>query len=75
MSRLEVAFEDDAFLGWDAQVEHADETSARGVLRGRTLDFDKEQPDRVVKAVTYHDLVVVEGKDGNPWSAQIVLDL
>ena len=70
-----VAFEDEGFLAWDAQVERADETSARGVLRGRTLDFDEEQPDRVVKAVTYHDLEVVEGRDGRPWSAQIVLDL
>jgi len=29
----------------------------------------------VVKAVTYHDLRVVEGQGGAPWRAEIVLDL
>jgi SHS2 domain-containing protein len=75
LNEVVVAFEEDGFLAWDADVEHADERGARGVLRGRTLDFDHEQPDRVVKAVTYHDLSVREGSSGRPWSAQIVLDL
>lgn len=75
LNEVVVAFEDEGFLAWEARVQHADETSARGVLRGRTLDFDEEQPDRLIKAVTYHDLSVVEGLGGRPWSAQIVLDL
>ena len=75
LNEVVVAFEDEGFLAWDARIEHADATVARGALRGRTLDFDEEQPDRVIKAVTYHDLAVVEGRGGRPWSAQIVLDL
>ena len=75
LNEVVVAFEDEGFLAWDADVEYANERGARGVLRGRTLDFDHEQPDRVIKAVTYHDLSVVEGHMGRPWSAQIVLDL
>lgn len=75
LNEVVVAFEDDGFLAWDADVEYANERGARGVLRGRTLDFDREQPDRVIKAVTYHDLSVRESRSGRPWSAQIVLDL
>lgn len=75
LNEVAVAFEDDGFLAWDADVEYANESGARGVLRGRTLDFTREQPDRVVKAVTYHDLAVMEGRRGRPWSVQIVLDL
>lgn len=75
LNEVAVAFEDDGFLAWDADVEYANESGARGVLRGRTLDFSREKPDRVVKAVTYHDLSVMEGRRGRPWSVQIVLDL
>ena len=64
LNEVVVAFEDEGYLAWDAEVEHADAQGARGALRGRTLDLSREQPDRVVKAVTYHDLSVVEGRDG-----------
>ena len=75
LNEVVVTFEDEGFLAWDAEIHRASATAAEGVLRGRTLDFDEESPDRVIKAVTYHDLAVVEGADGNPWSARIVLDL
>jgi SHS2 domain-containing protein len=56
----------------DARELEAGETFARGVLLGRPLD---EEPDRVIKAVTYHDLSVVPGARGTPWRATVVLDL
>jgi SHS2 domain-containing protein len=68
-------FEEEGFLARAGRVERATEQEARGVLRGRTLDRGTEAPDRVVKAVTYHDLEVVEGRGGAPWRATVVLDL
>lgn len=75
LGEVVVRFEGDGFLAREARVERADRTMARGVLRGRRLDPATEPPDRVVKAVTYHDLRVVEGGSGRPWRAAIVLDL
>jgi SHS2 domain-containing protein len=70
-----IQFEEDGFLARRARVELATEREARGVLLGRRLDLDTEAPDRVIKAVTYHDLRVVEGRAGAPWQATVVLDL
>ena len=70
-----VQFEEDGFLSRRARVDVATEREARGVLVGRRLDLDVEAPDRVIKAVTYHDLHVVEGRAGAPWKATVVLDL
>jgi SHS2 domain-containing protein len=67
-------YERDGFLARDARVE-ADATSARGRLLGRVARPDAEPPDRVVKAVTYHDLRIEEGGDGRPWRTTVVLDL
>jgi SHS2 domain-containing protein len=75
LNEAALLFEDAGFHAVDAALVHADETTARGRLLGRTIDFAREPPDRLVKAVTYHDLEVVEGTDGRPWKATIVLDL
>jgi len=75
LNEVVVLFEDEGFLAWEARVEHEDGTSARGRLLGRRLDPESEPPDRVIKAVTYHDLQVVEGAGGRPWRARVVLDL
>lgn len=70
-----VCFEDEGFLAREARIDDAGATSARGVLRGRCIDPGREAPDRLIKAVTYHDLEVVEGGPGTPWRATVVLDL
>jgi len=57
-----------------ASVERADAGRATGVLLGRPLG-DAEPVDRVVKAVTYHDLRIGEGEGGRPWRVAVVLDL
>lgn len=75
LNEVVVLFEDEAFLAREASFEELSETSARGTLRGRELDFGEEPPDRVIKAVTYHDLAVVPGDETTPWRATIVLDL
>jgi SHS2 domain-containing protein len=69
-----VLFETEGWLVRDARVDRADGQGARGVLRGRTL-VAGEDPDRVVKAVTYHDLAIEEGDGDRPWRATVVLDL
>lgn len=58
-----------------ARAVFADETSARGVLVGRLTDRRFEAPDRVVKAVTHHDLHVEVGDASRPWRVRVVLDL
>ncbi len=75
LNEVVVLFEDEGFLAREAIFEELSETAARGTLRGRELDFDVVQPDRVIKAVTYHDLEVVPGDETMPWRATIVLDL
>ena len=75
LNEVVVRFEDEAFLGREAHFEALSETRARGTLKGRVVDFEAEPPDRVIKAVTYHDLAVVPGGDGEPWRATVVLDL
>jgi SHS2 domain-containing protein len=75
LSEVVYHFERDGFLPEAAVVEGAGTASAEGTLFGRRLDREREAPDRVVKAVTYHDLAVVEGAGGRPWSARVVLDL
>lgn len=75
LNEVALLFEDEGFLAREASFEMIDDTEARGILRGRVVDFDREPPDRVIKAVTYHDLAVTPGEAGNPWRATIVLDL
>ena len=75
LNEVVVLFEDEGFLAREAHFAELSETRARGTLRGRELDFALEAPDRVIKAVTYHDLAVVPGTETTPWRATIVLDL
>lgn len=75
LNEVVVRFEVEGFLAWEARVERAEGGVARGRLLGRRLDPESEPPDRVIKAVTYHDLHVVEAAGGRPWRARIVLDL
>jgi SHS2 domain-containing protein len=76
-----VRYEDEGFVARGARLSVATDREARGVLVGRATDSRTEPPDRVVKAVTYHDLHVLPGVPGtrgaasSPWRARIVLDL
>ena len=75
LTEVVILFEEHGFLARSARLERADDHEALGALVGRHVDPAREQADRVVKAVTYHDLVVVEGREGAPWRATVVLDL
>jgi SHS2 domain-containing protein len=67
--------ERDGWLARGATLRSADALGAEGDLVGRRLDPVSEPPDRVVKAVTYHELHVEEGAEGRPWRVVVVLDL
>jgi SHS2 domain-containing protein len=75
LSASNLAYEQDGFVARDARLDVATDREAAGALLGRTTDPATEPPDRVVKAVTYHDLRVVAGVGGEPWRVTIVLDL
>ena len=64
--------DEEMWLARDAEGMEVGDTFARGRLLGRPLD---EEPDRVVKAVTYHDLEIEPGTPDRPWRATVVLDL
>ncbi len=75
LSEVLYAFEHDGFLPSGALIDRAATTFAAGRLMGSCVDPVADPPDRVVKAVTYHDLKVVEGGPGTPWRVTVVLDL
>lgn len=68
-------FDEEGFVPRAATFAHLDERAARGTLRGLRLDFEESEPDRIVKAATYHDLMVHPGTPSQPWRATVVLDL
>lgn len=69
-----ILLEEEAWVVRGSRATEATSRGARGVLLGRGLGA-AEDPDRVVKAVTYHDLRIEEGGRGRPWRATVVLDL
>jgi SHS2 domain-containing protein len=75
LNEVVVLFEDEGFLAREVRIDRAEATAARGVLLGRLLDLHREVPDRVIKAVTYHDLRIAEGGAEGKWKAAVVLDL
>ena len=68
-------FDETGLVPRTATFEHLDDHGARGTLWALRLDDDCAQPDRVVKAATYHDLVVEPGTASTPWRVTVVLDL
>jgi SHS2 domain-containing protein len=70
-----LAYEESGVVPRGARIEAADERQARGTLLGLATDPATRHPDRVVKAVTYHDLRVVPGAAARPWRVVVVLDL
>lgn len=75
LSAAALAYEERGLVPRGARLEQAGERGARGALLALRTDPRREPPDRVVKAVTYHDLHVRAGEPGRPWRATIVLDL
>jgi SHS2 domain-containing protein len=75
LTEVVVRFEEERFLARGARLDLASVRAAEGVLLGRVVDLAAEAPDRVVKAVTYHDLRVLGGDPGERWRAAVVLDL
>lgn len=68
-------FDEKGYVPRAATFSHVDEVAARGTLWVHRLDLEESEPDRVVKAATYHDLQVKPGTDDEPWRATVVLDL
>jgi len=52
---------------------HVDSAGLRAACRGESLDLARHRPDHDVKAITYHDLTVVE-TDGR-WLAEVIVDI
>ncbi len=52
---------------------HIDETGLTARAVGEPIDSNRHQLDHEVKAITYHDLEVVETEDG--WRAQVIVDI
>ncbi len=75
LSAAALAYEDRGLVPRGARFDRLSDREARGVVLSRRTDPGTEPPDRVVKAVTYHDLHVRAGGGGLPWRATIVLDL
>lgn len=75
LSAAAVAYEERGLVPRGARFERLTDREARGAVLAQPTDPEAEPPDRVVKAVTYHDLHVRPGDPGRPWSATIVLDL
>ena len=67
------AIQYDRFAVAEVCVERAEDTFVRSVLRGEALDGDRHELAAEVKAVTYHQLRVA--RDGDAWTAQVILDL
>jgi SHS2 domain-containing protein len=55
------------------QIIHLDEHCLRATLTGEPFDPARHTVERVAKAVTYHQLVVEERKNG--WYARVYIDL
>jgi len=75
LSAAAVAYEDRGLVPRGARFDRISDLEACGVVLARRTEPGSEPPDRVVKAVTYHDLHVRAGGVGLPWRATIVLDL
>ena len=75
LSAAAVAYEERGLVPRGARFERLTDREARGAVLAQPTDPGAEPPDRVVKAVTYHDLHVRAGEPGRPWRATIVLDL
>lgn len=66
-------FETKGFLTKEARVRFEGE-AVLATLRGQRVDLATYPIERVVKAVTYHELEVDERDDGS-WWARVILDL
>ena len=65
-------FETTGFLPKTAEVSFEGDT-VKATLKGQHVDLETHPIERVVKAITYHDLEVEEDDDG--WRARVILDL
>jgi SHS2 domain-containing protein len=75
LSAALLAYEREGLVPRGARLARTSETEASGTLLVRRTQPRREPPDRVFKAITYHDLEIVPGRDGRPWRATIVADL
>jgi SHS2 domain-containing protein len=57
----------------DVRIVELTEASLRAEARAAAVDWHASEPEREVKAVTYHGLRVEEAPDG--WVATVVLDI
>ena len=67
------AIQTDRFAVAEVKVTGVTQTSAAAELRGAELDPHRHEILTEIKAVTYHELEVVER--GGQWTARVILDL
>ncbi|MFM8386149.1 MAG: archease [Planctomycetia bacterium] len=70
-----LAYEQHGSVPRGARLVRVEAGRLEGHLLAQPTDPRREPPDRVVKAVTYHDLRVEPGSEASPWRAVVVLDL
>ena len=68
-------FDERGYVPRAATFDVLDDEAARGTLWVLPLDLQVAEPDRVVKAATYHGLAVMPADEDGPWRATVVLDL
>lgn len=73
LNELLYRFDTEGWLGATFEVSVKDLTLS-AVVRGETLDRDRHQPGHEVKAITYHDLAVIESPTGE-WSVEVIVDI
>lgn len=66
-------FEMRRFFPVDFEVEGVAWNRLHARVRGETFDPERHPVEREVKAVTYHQLEVVEDQEG--WKAQVIFDI
>ena len=66
-------FATERFAAIEYQIDQVTPTALRGEVRGGRFDPARHTPGREVKAITRHELRVVQGADG--WTAEVIVDI
>ena len=78
LSRLLSDFLQDGFIAREIVIDEISPTHVRARLVGETLDYDRHEFETGIKAVTYHQLGVIQA-GCNPgsgrWRARVIFDV
>jgi SHS2 domain-containing protein len=73
LEEIHFRFDADGFVPADVKVVELTDTSVRGVISGEQLDRSRHELRNDIKAVTWHQLEIVEKEDG--FEVTILFDL